>query len=269
METQYIELEDKIRLAYFEKYNPTSKIGIVLIHGLAEHKGRYQYFYEEAFEANMSIFALDIRGHGESGGIRGYIDDFHTFLSDLDLFINLIKTKYPHLKIALLGHSLGGLIATGYVETYDKIDFLMLSNPLLEAPNLTRLFHVIPYKLFGKIRIKKRHSESTEMLKYSYNDPLASNYFTLRLLGSVFKQGITFVSKHFEHIKIPVLLLGGASDPLIKSSNFQSLLSQFGSLEKKLMIYENTKHRLLQSERKDEVISHIVRWLNEQTLGYV
>ncbi len=266
METRYIEVENQIRLAYYEEYNPSSKIGIVLIHGLAEHKGRYEYFYKEAFKANISIFALDIRGHGESGGIRGYIDDFRTFLSDLDLFVDLVKIKYPHLKIALLGHSLGGLIATGYVEIYNKVDFLILSNPLLEARNLTRLFHVIPYKLFGKIRIKKRHSESIEMLKYSYNDPLASNYFTLRLLGCVFKQGIVFVSKQFESIKIPVLLLGGASDPLIKSSHFQSLLSRFSSLEKKLIIYENTKHRLLQSERKDEVISHIVRWLNKQIL---
>ncbi len=265
METKYIQINDHIKLAYIEKYNELSKVGIILVHGLAEHKGRYEDFFNKIFSMNISVFAIDLRGHGESEGIRGYIDDFQTFLSDLDIFINAIKIKYPQLKLALLGHSLGGLISTAYVQTRDTVDFLVLSSPLLNAPNLTQLFRIIPYKLFGFIRIKKYHSESSEMLKYSYNDPLASNSFTLRLLGSIFEQGINFVTKRFKDVRLPILLLGGELDPLIKTSKFKSLLTRFASMEKKLIIYKNTKHRLLQSEKKDDVICDIIEWINSQT----
>ena len=191
-------------------------------------------------------------------------NDFHVFLSDLNVFINYIKKKYPHFKIVLLGHSLGGLIATGYIEKYCMADYLILSNPLLDAPSLKRLFNFFPYKLLGKIRIKKRHSESSEMLKYSYNDPLASNYFTLHLLGAIFDQGITFVSKRFNDVNIPVLLLGGDIDPLIKTNRFKCILSKFGSSNKKMIIYKNVKHRLLQSDKKDDVINDIIEWVNSQ-----
>ena len=47
METKYIFTSEQIRLAYFEKYTPESNVVIILIHGLAEHKGRYEYFLEK------------------------------------------------------------------------------------------------------------------------------------------------------------------------------------------------------------------------------
>lgn len=262
METKHIKTYDGINLAYYENYNEHSKYGIVLIHGLAEHKGRYLYFFDKMYSMNISTFALDIRGHGESGGIRGHVDNFNTYLLDLSVFISFLKSKYPNLKIALFGHSLGGLIATGFVEQYGTVDFLVLSNPLLYSQNIKRLFHYIPYRLLGNVKIKKRHSESAEMLKYSYNDPLSCNYFTLHLLGSIFDQGIPTVSQNLDKVKLPVLLLGGELDPLVKTNKFNKLLSFFGSKEKKLIMYSNIKHRLLQSEKKDIVINDITNWIN-------
>lgn len=264
MDTKYISINQAFRLAYFECYNPNSNLGIILIHGLAEHKGRYEYFIKKIYDMNISVFAIDIRGHGESGGKRGDIDDFFTYIKDLEYFIKNIRSKYSNLKLALLGHSLGGLISTGYVEINFDIDFLVLSNPLLITPNATKLLKFIPYKFLSFIKIKKRHSESPEMLKYSYNDPLASNYFSLRLIGVIFYEGIGQVLKKLNSIKIPVLLLGGELDPLIQTNKFASLLLKFGSKDKSLKIYKNVKHRLLQSEIKDEIIREIVMWLNSR-----
>lgn len=263
MKTEYIMVDKQISLAYFENYNPYSEIGIVLIHGLAEHKGRYEEFINKMYDMNISVFAIDIRGHGESGGKRGDIEDFKLYLSDLEGVMKRIKKEYPNLKIALMGHSLGGLIASGYVENYAQADFLILSNPLLSAPRIAKLLKIIPYRLLHFIKVKKRHSESPEMLSYSYNDPLASNYFTIRLLGAILSQGISLVSKNLYRVIIPILLLGGSSDPLIQADKFTDLLSEFGSKDKVLKMYENVKHRLLQSDRKDDVMNDIVTWLQE------
>ena len=261
METKFITTLNDIRVAYFEKYNKKSKIGIVFVHGLGEHKGRYEDFINQIYKNDISVFAVDIRGHGESGGKRGYVKGFDDFISDLDHIILHIKSKYPNLAIALMGHSLGGLIVTGYAETKNNANFLILSNPLLSYPLLTLLFHFVPYKMLGSVKIKKTKSESAEMLKYSYNDPLACNYFTLRLLGSIFNKGISFVYKRLEKVKIPVLLLGGELDPVLNSKRLYKIVSQFGSDDKELKIYKETKHRLLQSSKKKEVICDITDWL--------
>lgn len=264
METKYININKKIKLAYFDSYVPNSTHGIIFVHGLAEHKGRYEHFIQKMSELNISVFAIDIRGHGESGGKRSDIKDFKQYLSDLDVFIKFIKHEHPELKLALFGHSMGGLIATSYASTYNSVCCLILSNPLLVNPKPSKLFKLVPYKILPFIKIKKRHSESPEMLAYSYQDALANKFFTLRLIGCVFDQGIKFVSKNFQNVKIPVLLLGGEIDPLIKTSNFESLLKKFSSTDKKLIMYANTKHRILQSDKKDDAINDIASWLNRQ-----
>lgn len=264
METKIININKEFQLASYEMYNQNSRLGIILIHGLAEHKGRYKDFFKKIYSMNISVFAVDIRGHGESSGKRGDVTDFNIFLTDLKSYIKIIKNKYKNLKLALLGHSLGGLISTGYVEMYSDIDFLILSSPLLTVPKAAKLLNFIPYSLLSFIRVKKRHSESKEMLKYSYNDPLASNYFSIRLLGVIFKEGICQVLNGLQNVKIPVLLLGGKLDPLIQTNRFEEILSQFGCTDKELKIYENVKHRLLQSDIKDDVINDMVIWLNKR-----
>lgn len=264
METKYIKINNDFQLAYFEKYKPNSKVGIILIHGLAEHKGRYRYFMKKMYDMNLSVFAIDIRGHGESSGSRGDVSDFNYYMTDLEIYIKNIKNKYKDLKIALIGHSLGGLISTGYVETHTDVDFLILSSPLLTVPKAAKLFNVIPYRLLSFLKIKKRHSESPEMLAYSYSDPLATNYFTIRLLGVIFNEGIHQVLNRLQDIKIPVLLLGGESDPLIQTSRFKSLIYKFGCEDKTLKIYNDIKHRLLQSDIKDTVMKDMVIWLEKR-----
>jgi len=260
----YIERQDGIRLVYDVKYSHTSPFGIILIHGLAEHKGRYVDFINELYKLDISVFALDLRGHGESFGKRGDIRNFEIYVSDIHCLVCEIKEDYPDLKLAILGHSLGGLIATVYTATYKTIDWLILSNPLLISPKKASLLDFFPYKILGFVKVKKRHSESPEMLAYSYNDPLSTNHFTLRLLGVIFHQGTRLASKVLDKINIPTLLLTGELDPLIDSSALQHLIEKFGGDDKEIKVYKNVKHRLFQSEHRDVIIKEMLAWINSR-----
>ncbi len=115
MKTNYIIVDDKIKLAYYSQYINKSEIGVIIIHGLAEHKGRYEDFIKQLSNNNISVFAVDLRGHGESSGKRGDAKDFFEYLTDLHSFVCYIKEKYPKLKLAIFGHSFGGQIASAYV----------------------------------------------------------------------------------------------------------------------------------------------------------
>jgi alpha-beta hydrolase superfamily lysophospholipase len=264
MKTDYLHINEKIKLAFFQMYSPNSQIGVILIHGLAEHKGRYDYFMTKLYDHNISVFAVDLRGHGESSGSRGDIDDFETYISDLRCFIDYIKKVHPCLKLVFFGHSLGGLIASAYSSRYNDVNLLILSSPLLISPKLGWILNCIPYKLFKFIRFKKRHSESPEMLAYSYSDPLSSNSFTLRLIGVIFNQGISYVIKNLEKITIPVLILGGEYDPLINTSKYRKLSQLLSNADKQLKIYKGVRHRLVQGNHKDLVIDEIITWINSK-----
>jgi lysophospholipase len=264
MKTDYLRINEKTKLAFFQMYSHNSQIGVILLHGLAEHKGRYDYFMTTLYDHNISVFAIDLRGHGESSGSRGDIDDFQTFILDIRCFIDYIKKVHPCLKLVFFGHSLGGLIASAYTSRHNDINLLILSSPLLVSPKLSWVLKFIPYKLLMFIRFKKRHSESPEMQAYSLKDKLSSNSFTLRLIGAIFNQGISYTIKNLEKISIPVLLLGGEYDPLINTSKYQQLLQLLSSSDKQLKIYEGVKHRLVQGNHKDLVIDEIITWINSK-----
>jgi acylglycerol lipase len=124
------------------------------------------------------------------------------------------------------------------------------------------IFYILPYKILGFIKFKKRHSESKEMLEYSRKDPLACKYMTFRLLGEIFIIGIDYNQKKLPYIETPLLLLGGSEDNLTNPYNFKKIIKRFGSKDKTLKIYEGIKHRLVHSVRKDEVINNISTWIN-------
>lgn len=261
MNTKFLTIDKNIKLAYFEEVVKSSNIGVIIVHGLAEHKGRYEDFINKLKVAGISVFAIDLRGHGQSDGRRGDIKKFDDYIADLDLFVRFIKKKYPNMKISLFGHSLGGLVTAAYMAQDGIADKLILSSPSLAVGNALQILSCIPSGILGKIYIKKRHSESKEMLEYSRNDPLACKTFTLRLIKESFVLGRKQVIKSMNQIKIPMLLLGGKQDPLVKSGKFASLLDKINSNDKTLIIYENAKHRLVQNEASNKAIPDIINWL--------
>ena len=50
------------------------KAVVCLVHGLGEHVNRYNHVGEAFARAGYALQGFDLRGHGQSGGLRGYID---------------------------------------------------------------------------------------------------------------------------------------------------------------------------------------------------
>jgi acylglycerol lipase len=71
--------QDGLKIFYRHYPAPNEKARIVIAHGLSEHSGRYGNVIERLFPKDISIWALDHRGHGQSDGARGHISSFiHT-----------------------------------------------------------------------------------------------------------------------------------------------------------------------------------------------
>ncbi len=106
---------------------------LVLAHGMGEHSGRYVHVARYLAERGVSVLAADHYGHGRSGGVTGSVERFDDFLDDLAWVVTRARADHPGLPLVLLGHSMGGLIATAYLIHRQQAapDLAVLSGPAI------------------------------------------------------------------------------------------------------------------------------------------
>lgn len=100
---------------------PNAKATVVVVHGAAEHSGRYEYVADRLLNAGYNVYRMDHRGHGKSAlpelgnaVTRSHIDDFHSIVDDMNLVVQKAKAEQPGIKTLMLGHSMGALAAQFY-----------------------------------------------------------------------------------------------------------------------------------------------------------
>lgn len=259
---KYIESE-KVKIFLREEV-ADSKMAVLLIHGLAEHSGRYIDFIQDLKNANISVFSMDLRGHGQSIGTRGDSQSIGKVIKDVDNVLEYIKNNFKFEKIGIFGHSIGGLVASLYASVnQSKVDFLVLSSPAIYCPKKLKVMKFIPYKFIPFIKVKKNYSESKEMLEYSRKDQFALNKFSIRTVGVFFVEGQRNLKKKL-NITCPTLLVYGKQDKLLtEQSKFTEFMSRLTNNQNKIIAYENAKHRIVQNQGSKERIEDIINWIKE------
>ncbi|MDQ8201815.1 alpha/beta fold hydrolase [Pelagicoccus sp. SDUM812003] len=110
----------------------SSTAWLVCVHGIGEHIGREAHL-SRLFADRFNIFRYDLRGHGKSDGLRGYIDSFDTYFRDLEDIVAQLSSTHPNFRYTLFGHSMGALIAAGFAQSCPE-----------QAPAPERLFLASP-----------------------------------------------------------------------------------------------------------------------------
>ena len=115
--TEYIwKSHDGLDL-YAVEWSPVGKTEAVVafVHGHGDHCRRYDEWFASMNTRNISVVALDYRGHGQSEGKRGSIRKFDDLLMDITLLHQKALALYPGIPVVLYGHSLGGTIVLSYL----------------------------------------------------------------------------------------------------------------------------------------------------------
>jgi len=160
-----------------------SKATVMLIHGLGEHCQRYEALASYLIEAGYNFSSMDLPCHGQSEGIRGHVDSFDVFQhAALSLYAQ-IETAYPGKPIFLLGHSMGGLIATRLLlEHQDKFHGALLSGAAIQSPQEPPAWQVVVIKTLAKLLPKlptlqldaSKVSRDPQIVEKYMADPLVS-----------------------------------------------------------------------------------------------
>lgn len=116
------------------KYPNQSENTIILIHGVASSAHLYNKTAGLLREATQAeVYAIDLRGHGQSNGNIGDVDYINQYVDDLADIIKVIRTEKPNGKIIIAGHSMGGGVALRYAmeKQYEQPDGFLLFAPLI------------------------------------------------------------------------------------------------------------------------------------------
>lgn len=260
---------------YYQVWRPelAPQALILIVHGAAEHGGRYQRFAEHFARLGYALAALDHTGHGRSDGTPGFVRRFSDYLDSLDIFQNHLAMEFVGVPQVLLGHSLGGLISGNYLlQNQQAFVGCILSGPAiktdLEPPFwqfwLIRLFSLVAPRM-GALQLDANGvSRDPEEVERYLNDPLVyTGKLSARMLLELFT-AMAQIQLRAGEIKLPLLILHGGADLLASPEGSRFLNEAVSSPDKTLKIYPDLYHEIFNEPERLDVFADIERWLAER-----
>jgi alpha-beta hydrolase superfamily lysophospholipase len=103
---------------------------VVIVHGYGEHIDRYAHVARALARRSAVVLGPDHVGHGRSEGERALVDDFDAVVEDLHRVLMWGRGRWPGVPVAMIGHSMGGLIAIRYTQRHPgELAGLVISGP--------------------------------------------------------------------------------------------------------------------------------------------
>ena len=246
----------------------TTSAVVVLVHGFKAHSGLFEWPAGEMAEAGFAVYALDLRGHGKSGGEPLYAAKVSEYIDDVRAVVQLAKTRHSQ-PIFMLGHSAGGVIACAYaLEDQRDLRGLICESFALEVPAsritlslLKGIARIAPHA--GVFKLKDEHfSRDPAFVQRMKNDPLISHEgYPAQTIAELARTDER-LHKDLARITIPVLVLHGTEDHVTLPSGSELFGKIGGSQDKTLTLYQGHYHDLLNDVGKEQVLSDVIGWID-------
>lgn len=240
---------------------------LVLVHGAAEHAGRYEAVGRRLAQAGVDVRAYDQRGHGASSGRRGDVRHWSDYTGDVGRMVQAQRSPADGLPIALLGHSMGGLIALDAVLTgAASPDLLVLSAPAISdgLPAWQHALVPLVVKVWPTLSLANAWgpedlSRDPAVGEAAAADPLHLKRLTVRL-GALGFGAQERVKAALDDLEIPTCVVQGGQDTLVPPAATE-VFDRLPGVTRKL--YPALRHETLFEPEGPEVVDDIIGWLRE------
>jgi alpha-beta hydrolase superfamily lysophospholipase len=243
---------------------------MLIVHGLAEHSGRYEHVGRAFAEAAIDVEALDLRGFGRSPGPPAFIERWSDYHDDVAERLASRRREVHGRPLVLLGHSLGGLLALGYVLTdRPKPDLLILSAPAIGSsiPGWKRLAagalnRVSPHTQVGNDLDGADLSRDPEIGKRYFADPLNRHTSSVRLgvEGFAEQQRVVASINEGRDLPVPTLVIHGEADRIVPVG-FSAPLAALPNVTR--LTYPDLRHELHNEPEGPAILARVTAWVLE------
>ncbi|MGB4438924.1 MAG: lysophospholipase [Sedimentibacter sp.] len=252
---------------YTKKDIPSNPKAIVLIvHGLCEHQGRYEYLAGKLIESGYGVYRFDHRGHGQSEGKKVFYNDFNELIDDVNEMVDFAKKENPSLPLFILGHSMGGFAVANFGIKYPrKVNGFIMSGALTRnniglASDLPK---DLPVDTYFPNELGSGVCSDPAVVEAYAQDPYVEKQISAGLFYEVFK-GVEWCKENSSKFTDPVLMLHGCNDGLVSEKDSRDFFGDISSADKSLKIYPRLFHEIFNEPVKDEVIAEAISWLNKR-----
>jgi len=246
------------------------KAVMLLLHGLAEHSGRYGNLVEYLVPLGYAVYTLDLVGHGRSEGPRTYVRRFGEYTALLHTYLARVRAKYPMLPFFAFGHSMGAVIAACYVLEYSPaLSGAILSGTSTEMPDdvtpltlaLAQAFSALIPRLPVKALDSATLSRDPAVVTGYDTDPLVYRGRIPARTGVELLEAQQQIAVRAGEIALPVLMVHGGEDRLCPTPGARSFYASLGSEDKTLKVYDGLYHEVLNEPERDQVLDDIAAWI--------
>ncbi len=246
---------------------------IAVVHGFAEHSGRYDHLGAWLARRGCAVHGYDQRGHGRSAEKLGRLGPFSGLLDDLDAFLEYVADEHPGIPRFLIGHSMGGLVVAAHLrERRPELTAAVLSAPALALsddlsplrrrvsgwlgrvwPSLRIRAGIDPAGLTHDARIVQRYLE----------DPLVFDDVEVGSAASML-EAVERTATGGSDVLCPVLLLHGDADPICAPAASQRFFSDLRRDESALRLYPGLLHEIFNEPEHERVFQDLLDWIEER-----
>lgn len=246
---------------------------IALVHGLGEHLGRYDAFADTAKALGVAVVGADLRGHGRSPGVPGYVERFDEYVDDAQAVITAARTSAPGVPWFLMGHSMGGAVAIEWLSRRSVAEVaptgVVLSSAALKigaevSPLLLALAPLISAVLPG-LRVNAIDPacisrDAAQVAAYA-DDPLVMHVAPPARTAAELLAVVGRIGAVAPRLCFPLYAMHGTGDALTDPEGTRELHAAWGGNDKTLRLWQGSLHEVLHDFDADEAGNDILHWV--------
>lgn len=295
----YMKAHDGVHLKYKVNIPENPKACLLMVHGLTEHISCYDQQANWLVEKGYVVYRFDLRGHGETEGKKGWVNDYKDFPKDVRTLVLKMKKDFPDLKYFIFGHSLGGFSSVLFASFYpNQVNGLLLSGALSRGyiPNFEEVVQEnLPknslYSILHKSQMKlfKYHekiqdyrlpllldpeesypfegpdmgSDNPEVIRWKEKDLLKLRKLYVRFYHEVVK-GLEYLNENPNGVRDSILMMHGESDQIVDFKDSMILYKDTKIHDKELWILPRFMHEILNDVRSIKVLNKMDEWMVER-----
>jgi alpha-beta hydrolase superfamily lysophospholipase len=244
---------------------------LVLVHGYAEHSGRYDRMARWFVRQGADVTGYDHQGHGRSSGIRCHVDDFDDFLDDLEIVVERARKRTPQIPLYVVGHSMGGLITCAWArERKPAVDGLLVSSPPFVPPPSLGSVKLFALRMLRRIAPRATVSSDLDpeglsrdpaVVEAYLEDPLVYLRMTLSLAAEMF-DAMERAAGGGVNVELPMLMMHGEADPICSPEASEAFARDVPGCRYRL--YRKLRHEIFNEPEQEGVFDAMQTWMLEQ-----